>query len=106
MIVQFVRFETSLSDKEVTAIAQARAPQFRAMPDLIQKFYLKLDKPNHYGGFYVWKSWDAMLSFRKGDLARSIPTAYKVVGAPDIDVHAMLFPLREEVALRPAVETA
>jgi hypothetical protein len=102
MIIQFVQFETSLSEKEVLAIAKERAPQFRAIPDLVQKFYLKLDKPNHYGGFYVWKSRAAMLAYRESELARTIAAAYRVVGAPDVEVHEMLFQLRDEGALQPA----
>lgn len=106
MIVQFVQFETSLSENELMAIAEERAPQFRAIPDLVQKFYLKLNKPNHYGGFYIWKSRQAMLAFRETELAKTIPAAYKVIGAPVVDVHELLFPLREEGAFRPATETA
>jgi quinol monooxygenase YgiN len=102
MIVQFVQFETSLSEKEVLAIAKERAPQFRAIPDLVQKYYLKLDKPNHYGGFYIWKSRAAMLAYRESELAKTIAAAYKVVGAPDVDIHEILFELRDEGALQPA----
>jgi hypothetical protein len=53
MIVQFIHFETSLSEKELLAVAEERLPQFRAIPSVVQKYYLKLDKPNHYGGFYI-----------------------------------------------------
>ncbi len=106
MIVQFVQFETSLTEKEVMAVAEERAPQFRAISDLVQKFYLRLDKPNHYGGFYVWKSREAMLAFRESELAKTIPLAYKVVGAPDVDIHEMLFPLRAEGTFAPETEMA
>jgi hypothetical protein len=105
MIVQFVQFETSLSEEEVSAVAKERAPEFQAIPDLVQKFYLKLNKPNHFGGFYIWKSREAMMAFRETELARSIPAAYKVVGTPVVDVHEMLFPLREEGAFAPELES-
>lgn len=97
MFVQFVQFETSLSQDEVMAVAEDRAPRFRAIPGLVQKFYLKLDKPDHYGGFYIWESLEAMQAFRQSELAKTIPSSYKVIGAPDIDIHEMLFPLREGV---------
>ncbi|RYH09614.1 hypothetical protein [Tropicimonas sp. IMCC6043] len=106
MFVQFVQFETSLSEDEVMAVAEARAPQFRAIDGLVQKFYLKLNKPNHYGGFYVWKSREAMLAFRETELAKTIPAAYKVVAAPDIDIHEFLFALREEGVFAPDAEPA
>lgn len=96
MIIQFVQFETTLTEDEAIAVASARAPQFRAIPGLVQKLYLKLGKPNHYGGFYIWRSREDMLAFRQSDLAKTIPEVYKVVGAPDIDIYELLFPLRTE----------
>jgi heme-degrading monooxygenase HmoA len=99
MIVQFVQFETSLSEDEIMAVAEERAPQFRAIPSLIQKFYLKLDKPNHYGGFYIWESAEALAKYRQSELAKSIPAAYRIVGAPEVSVYEMLFPLRDETLL-------
>ncbi|MCG6882413.1 MAG: hypothetical protein LJE62_01520 [Silicimonas sp.] len=94
MIVQFVKFETTLTLDEVEAVANERLPQFQAIPGLVQKYYLKLDKPNHYGGFYIWRSKEDLVAFRASDLAKTIPAAYKVVGAPDVEVHDVLFPLR------------
>ncbi len=106
MIVQFVQFETSLSYDEVMTIARDRAPQFRAIPGLVQKFYLKLDKPNHYGGFYVWESRAALAAFRESDLAKTIPSAYRIIGAPDVEIHEMAFPLRTEASFAPSPEMA
>ena len=104
MIIQFVQFETSLTEDEAMTIAKERAPQFRAIPSLLQKFYLKLDKPNHYGGFYVWESAEAMAKFRASDLAKTIPAAYCVIGTPTIVTYEMLFPLRDGAF--PAINTA
>jgi heme-degrading monooxygenase HmoA len=106
MIVQFVQFETSLSEEEVLAVANERLPQFRAIPSLVQKFYLKLAGENRYGGFYVWDSREAMAAFRESDLAKSIPAAYKIVGAPDVSVHEVLFPLRDMAIPAEALATA
>jgi hypothetical protein len=92
MIVQFIHFETSLSEKELLAVAEERLPQFRAIPSLVQKYYLKLDKANHYGGFYIWDSPEATAKYRDSDLAKSIPSAYKIVGAPDICAYEVVFP--------------
>ena len=100
MIVQFVQFETSLSEEEVLAVAKERLPQFQAIPGLVQKYYLKLQKPNHFGGFYIWRSREDLMAFRESELAKTIPHAYQVVGAPDVDIAEMIVPLRdaEEVA--------
>ena len=100
MIVQFVQFETALSEDEVLAVAMERLPQFQAIPGLVQKYYLKLQKPNHFGGFYIWRSREDLMAFRESELAKTIPHAYQVVGAPDVDIAEMIVPLRdaEEVA--------
>jgi heme-degrading monooxygenase HmoA len=98
MIVQFVQFETSLGEDEIMAVAMARESRYAAIPGLVQKYYLKLNKPNHFGGILIWASREAMAAFADTDLARTIPSAYKVIGAPDIDIHELLFPLRQEVA--------
>ena len=106
MFIQFVQFETTLTEEEAIATCNARMAQFQAIPGLIQKLYLKLGKPNHYGGFYIWRSEEDMNAFRASDLAKSIPGAYKVVGAPDIDFYEMMFPLREGVMLDASTEAA
>jgi heme-degrading monooxygenase HmoA len=95
MIVQIVRFETTLSEEKVLATAKERAPQFKAMPGLLQKYYVKLGQPNQYGGIYIWDSMESLSSYRESDLAASIPEAYKVVGPPSIEIFDTLFQLRE-----------
>ena len=100
MIVQFVQFETSLTEEEVMGIAKDRAPQFRSIEGLVQKFYLKLSKPNHYGGFYIWRYREDLMAFRESDLAKTIPSAYKIIGAPDVDISELAFPLRDEASFR------
>ncbi len=95
MIVQIVKFESGLSEDEALQVAEERVPRFRALPGLIQKYYVKLDQPNHYGGIYIWDSAESLAAYRASDLAASIPAAYKVVGAPTVDVHDALFSLRD-----------
>ena len=94
MFAQFVQFETTLTEREALQVAHERAPAFRALPALVQKFYLKSTKPNHYGGLYLWDSAEAIAEFRQSEMARTIPAAYKVVGAPDVQIYEMMFPLR------------
>lgn len=95
IIVLVVEFETALSEDEVLAVARERAPRFRAIPGLLQKYYVKAGGPNRYGGIYVWDSMDALNAYRESDLAASIPDAYRVIGAPETRVFETLFPLRE-----------
>lgn len=94
MIIQIIKFESALSEDDVMAVAEERAPQFREIPGLLQKYYVKLDRPNHYGGVYIWDSTESLSAYRESDLAASIPVAYKVIGKPSIEVLNGLFQLR------------
>lgn len=106
MIVQFVQFETSLGEDKALAVAREREPAYAATPGLLQKYYLRLGKPNHFGGLMIWETPQALQAFRESDLARSVPSAYGVIGAPDVDIYEMLFPLRRSVVYRERSEVA
>ena len=95
MVIMTVKFETTLSEDEVLAVANKRADQFRSLSGLLQKYCVKLDQPNQFGGVYIWDSMDALLSYRQSALAASIPLAYKVVGTPHIEILDTLFQLRQ-----------
>jgi heme-degrading monooxygenase HmoA len=95
MIIQIIKFETALSEEEILATAKERAEQFLLLPGLLQKYYTKLDQPNKYAGVYIWDSMESLNSYRESNLAASIPTAYKVIGSPTIEILDTLFQLRE-----------
>lgn len=95
MIIQFVQFESALSEQEVLNVAESRLDQFRVLPGLLQKYYVKLNKNNGYGGIYIWDSIDSLKKFRESDLAASIPAAYKVIGQPDIEIFETFEQLRD-----------
>jgi heme-degrading monooxygenase HmoA len=95
MIIHTVKFETELSESEVLARAMERADQFRAIPGLLQKYYVKLGQPNQYGGVYIWDSEQSLNSYRESELAATIPTAYAVKGQPAIEIIDVLFQLRD-----------
>lgn len=95
MIIQSIKFKTTLSENEVMAIAKERLPQFLEVPGLVQKYYIKTGEENGYGGVYVWDSEESMKAFRETDLAKSIPQAYKVDGAPDINISEIFITLRD-----------
>ncbi len=95
MIIQIVKFETKLPLEEVLDVAQKRAPEFRRVPGLLQKYYVRTDLPNKYAGVYFWDSLDSMKKYRESDLAASIPQAYKVLGPPEIEVFEAAFTLRD-----------
>jgi heme-degrading monooxygenase HmoA len=94
IIIQVVKFESALSEADVLRTANERADQFRALPGLIQKYYVKLDRPNHYGGVYLWDSIESLTAYRESDLAASIPKAYEIVGKPSMEILTTVLELR------------
>ena len=95
MIIQMVKFETRLSAEEVSDVAQKRAPEFRKLPGLIQKYYVRGTRSNEYAGVYIWDSPESMKTYRESDLAASIPHAYKVLGPPQVETYEVAFTLRD-----------
>lgn len=96
MLIQNVRFESTLPEAEVLRRADERADAYRAVPGLIQKYYVKLAEPNRYGGVMLWESTEALAAFRESELAKTIPTVYGVKGAPTIEVAEVVDTLRAD----------
>lgn len=71
-----------------------RAPQFRALPGLVQKYYGRETQTGEFTGIYLWDSEQSLREFQQTELARSIPEAYKVESPPRIEFFEVLFPLR------------
>lgn len=90
-----VRLRSSLSHDEIMKVINERAPEFRALEGLEQKYYLHDPETGEYGGFYVWRSIDDVVKYRESDLAASIAAAYQGVGAPEVTVFEILMPLRD-----------
>jgi hypothetical protein len=61
-----------MSDQEVLATYQAREPQYRGLPGLVDKYYLRFDASSEHGAVYVWRSPEAPAEFRASELAASI----------------------------------
>jgi len=96
MILQIIKLKSNLPEEELLNKAREREPQFKAIPGLIQKYYVKTTEPGQYGGIYVWDSPESLQSYRESDLAKSIPEAYEIVEAPNIEIMNILFQLRSE----------
>ena len=95
MIIQVIKFNSELSEEAILKIAKEREPQFKSIPGLLQKYYVKPGKSGQYGGVYVWDSKESLEAYRASDLASSIPIAYEIVDAPDVEIMDVLFRLRE-----------
>ena len=95
MIMQIVRLKSELSEEELLKIAKERAPQFAALPGLLQKYYVKLGDEGQYGGVYIWDSAQSLKAFKESQLAATIAQAYKAVEPPSVEIVDILFQLRE-----------
>ena len=95
MIVQVIRLKSNLPEEELLKRAKEREPQFKAIPGLIQKYYVKMGEPGQYGGIYIWDSPESLQEYRASDLAASIPEAYEITEAPNIELMNVLFQLRD-----------
>ena len=94
-IIQFIRLKSSLSEEEVYQKAKEREPEFQAIPGLLQKYYVKLRQPGEFGGIYIWDSRASLAAYRASDLAASIPLAYQLIEAPNIELMDLLFQLKD-----------
>jgi heme-degrading monooxygenase HmoA len=93
MIVRIVRFRSRLSEEDVLSTYQDRAARYRKVPGLRQKYYLRFPETGEYGAVYVWDSPEALRRFNDSDLARTIPDAYQVEGAPKAESAEVVFAL-------------
>ena len=100
MLIQIIKLKSRLPEEELLAVSKERAPQFRAIPGLVQKYYVKLDQPGHYGGLNIWDSKESLMQFRQSELAASIPVAYELMEPPEVEILEVMYPLRELPDLR------
>jgi hypothetical protein len=77
MVIHTVRFRSSLPDERIAETFRARAPEYLAVPGLLQKYYLHYRTGEH-GGVYVWDSEASMEQFAASRLARTICDVYRV----------------------------
>jgi heme-degrading monooxygenase HmoA len=96
MVIKVVMFKSALSEPEVMRAIEARAPEYREMPGLLQKYYVKDPHTGDYGGIYLWDSPEAMRQFEDSLLYKTIPEAYRVVGRPRVEVLDVVYTLRPE----------
>jgi len=94
-VVLLVRFKSRLSLEEVMHIAKDRAPDFRALEGLQQKYYLQDATTGEIAGLYLWDSPEAVAEYRDSELRASIARAYQAEGEPRIEVYKVLETLRE-----------
>jgi hypothetical protein len=93
-ILLIVRFKSSLAPEELERRYKERLPEFRALPGLIQKYYLYDPSSEEWGGLYLWDSQSSLDEYLASDLRKSIPDVYQIVGAPRIETTTVIETLR------------
>ncbi|TXG35645.1 YdhR family protein [Seonamhaeicola maritimus] len=94
-IMFIVRLKTKLTEEELVRRAKERVPQFRALPGLIQKYYIKTKNPGEFGGVYIWDSMESFKKYKESDLVKSIAAAYEVTEPPSTELIDLMFELRD-----------
>ena len=84
MVVELVTFTSRLHEKDVLRTIEERLPEYRAVPGLVQKLYVRDPASGVLGGVYVWENPAAAAAFRASDLARTIASAYRIEERPRV----------------------
>lgn len=95
-LVLLVRFKSPLTLNEVSATVERRAPEFRALRGLQQKYYLVDAATGEYAGLYLWDSKESLDEYRASELRTTIAEAYQVEGEPRIEIYRVMKSLRED----------
>lgn len=96
-ILLLVRFKSALSADELIKRYTERMPQFRALPGLLQKYYVYDPVSEEWGGFYLWDSQESLEQYKASDLRKSIPETYEIIGQPRLEVLGVKDVLRPEL---------
>jgi len=83
MILQIVRFKSGLKEEDVLQKYNSRAPRYREVKGLKQKYYLRYPETGEYGAVYFWETESALNEFRESELGQTIATSYKIQGDPE-----------------------
>lgn len=94
MIIQTIRFKSTLEKIAVVKIALQREKEMLLVPGLMQKYYVKPEPDGHYSGIFVWDSSESMLAYWESELATRFPKDYGIEGNLVIFSEEILFQLR------------
>jgi hypothetical protein len=77
MEVVLILFKSDLPKNEVIKNFEVRADLYRAVPGLVQKYYVHDEATGHFGGIHVFDSHASAKAFLESDLVKSIGSAQK-----------------------------
>jgi len=93
MILQIIKLKSDLPEEELLKRAKERESNFKSISGLLQKYYIKTGREGEYGGVYIWDSEQSLQDYLQSDLAKSIPSAYTIKEAPDVEMMDIIFQL-------------
>ena len=94
-IMLIVRGKTVLKEEEMERRMKERTPLFKALPGLIQKYYIKTRNPGEFGGVYIWDSMESFKKYKESDLVKTIAASYELTEAPSTELIDIMFELRD-----------
>ena len=94
MVIHFVRGTTPLGREEIQRIMEERAPSFREVAGLLQKYYGYEPESGAFCGCLIFNSEESRQAYAQSELARTIPSAYQAEEVR-VEVYEVLFPLYE-----------
>ena len=74
-----VKFNSSLSAKELNKRCAENLEDFRNVPGLIQKYYITEEHTGAISGIYIFENKNARAAFWESDVAKEIPAKYGVI---------------------------
>jgi len=95
-LILLVRMKSRLPREELMRIARERAPEFRALEGLEQKYYVHDPATGEFGGLYLWKTSADVAAYRESRLRATIAEAYQGVEEPRVEVLEVLMALRDD----------
>ena len=74
-----VKFNSTHNLEKLNRVCMADLETFRAVPGLVQKYYITENVTGAISGFYLFESKSARAAFWASDLARRIPVRYGII---------------------------
>ena len=93
-LLVLVRFKSRLTAEELRLRYQARMPEFRQLAGLQQKYHVRDEAADEWGGLYFWESKASLEEYLASELRSSIAEAFEVEEAPRVEVLQVVDVLR------------
>jgi heme-degrading monooxygenase HmoA len=94
-VVMRVRFKYNLTLEQLKEIVKTRAPEFEALSDLKQKYFLQDIATGEYASLFIWETLHDFEEYRESELRATTAKAYQAQRQPNIEVYKVFKVLRD-----------